>query len=118
MTVNVLALKKHRREQAVRDAENRAEDELRENLKSASALKWRNPFDIFNLSLEKQIELMIAYYNKLESDEREFLAAYPGKDGFDAAIDFRLEKRCVLASIARLRVSMARGDEPIKVEQR
>ena len=118
----------HSRKMALRkkaqDRTDRAEQDerdkrfamLRGGLKSG-ALKWKSPFDIFNLSTQKEIELIEAYYQALAAEEQSFLATYPGADGQSAARWLRLEKGAVLDQLAKLRIRQARGDGPIPAEK-
>jgi hypothetical protein len=104
-----------RRQQEMMAAQKAAE--LGGHLRAAAKLlygKSKTPLDVLMLSKAEQVELLTEYVYRLEAEAQDFLESWPDEDGRRAVRWFRMERSKVLAQIAKLKIGIAKSDEPAR----
>jgi len=67
------------------------------------------------MSYRQRVQLLQEYVEILEDHLAEFRVRYPDSDGRTAAVKIKRERGYALTEMATLLVSIARGDEPLRV---
>ena len=101
-----------RKQKIAQQQERRAADERRSHLKAAArmcAAKGR-AINLIDLSPAQEIELLQEYATRLELEARDFLEAWPDKDGKRAVRWFRMERSKVLELVVKLKIDQVKPE--------